>query len=245
MDETVPCPVVVTCEHASFAVPADCPSLGVSDEVLRDHVSWDPGAKALAESVARRLDAPAVMGHCSRLVVDLNRSPDNPAVIPASSFGVPVPGNQALPECARTDRLAKFHAPYWSEVARRIDRAVSRHGYVIHVSVHSFTPRMDPEGRRFDVGLLFHPERRQEVRIALQAKEHLMSAGWSTELNRPYSGDMDGIATPHRGRMSDDTYACLEVEANQGRMTEGWERPLAGAIAEVVKKVMRDRARRD
>jgi predicted N-formylglutamate amidohydrolase len=237
-------PVVVTCEHASFAVPPDCPPLGVGEEVLRDHVSWDPGALELAEQVARRLGASVVAGGCSRLVVDLNRSPDNPVVIPANSFGVPVPGNQGLSAEARRRRLERYHAPYWNEVARRLHRAVAAHGRALHVSVHSFTPHMEPELRKFDVGLLFDPARASEVRIARAVRPVLQRRGWSVEMNRPYRGDMDGVAAPHRVRFADDAYACLEVEVNQGRMTDGWAAALAEGIVEAVLDATGGRARR-
>jgi len=187
--------------------------------------------------------APLVAGTCSRLVADLNRSPHNPAVIPETSFGVPVPGNRRLTEGARNERIARYHTPYWAEVAKRLDRAAHRHGFVLHVSVHSFTPLLDPDHRKFDVGLLFHPCRPAEVRLAEEARDELRKQ-WSVELNQPYPGDGDSIAAPHREKMPDERYVCLEVEANQASMRDGWAAPLADALAAVIHATMRDRARR-
>ncbi len=235
-------PVVVTCEHASHAVPEGAPYPGVSNDVLLDHVSWDPGALDLAAVIARELAAPLVAGTCSRLLVDLNRSPDNPAVIPAVSFGVPVPGNQNLSDAERSTRVRDFHAPYWNEVAARIDQAVAAHGRVLHVMIHSFTPFLDPERRRFDLGLLFDPDRPSEVQLAQLARMRLENAGCSVELNRPYSGAADGIPMPHRRKHADGVYTCLEVEANQGMMTGRWAERLGAAVCEVVREALGERA---
>src|SRR5690606_16514971 len=70
---------VVTCEHASRAVPSGMRrALAGARDLLPTHRGWDPGALPFAEALARALDAPLVAGKVSRLVIDLNRSPHNP-----------------------------------------------------------------------------------------------------------------------------------------------------------------------
>ena len=40
--------VVLVCEHASRILPASLGTLGLSDDALRAHIAWDPGALAVA-----------------------------------------------------------------------------------------------------------------------------------------------------------------------------------------------------
>jgi predicted N-formylglutamate amidohydrolase len=98
--------IVVTCEHASHALPSQFASLGVSEPVLACHVAWDPGAALIARALSARLAAPCELGEYSRLLVDLNRSADNPSVVPAVAFGVPVPDNQNLSAAEIGHRIA-------------------------------------------------------------------------------------------------------------------------------------------
>jgi predicted N-formylglutamate amidohydrolase len=242
MDETRT--VVVTCEHASADVPADGPNLGVGPEVLLDHVSWDPGAVDLAAVLASRLGVELTAGTCSRLVADLNRSPDNPVVIPEVSFGVAIPGNRGLSAPERAARIARYHAPYWRAVASRIEATVATFGFSLHVSVHSFTPRLDPARRLFGVGLLFDPERATETALVGAVGNALLQHGWTVERNQPYRGDMDGIAAPFRRKFDDGRYACLQVEVNQRVMVGEWATRLGEVIAQAIAGFMRDRARR-
>jgi len=236
--------VVVTCEHASAEVPAGGPDLGVGPEVLLDHVSWDPGAVELAAVLASRLGVELTAGTCSRLVADLNRSPDNPMVIPEVSFGVTIPGNHGLSATERAARIARYHAPYWRAVASRIEATVATFGFSLHVSVHSFTPRLDPERRRFAVGLLFDPERAAETALVGAVESVLQHHGWTVERNQPYRGDTDSIAVPFRRGLGDDRYACLQIEVNQCVMVGEWATRLGEVIAQALSDFMRDRARR-
>ena len=60
-------PLVLTCEHASCAVPVEYDDLGLDDEQLTEHIGWDIGAGALTQSLARELGAPACT--CDRVDV--------------------------------------------------------------------------------------------------------------------------------------------------------------------------------
>ena len=80
-------------------VPPELEQLGLSDEALARHIGWDIGAADLTRRLAQLLDAPAMLNHMSRLVIDPNRRPGTPTSIPEISDGCVVPGNQALLDC--------------------------------------------------------------------------------------------------------------------------------------------------
>jgi predicted N-formylglutamate amidohydrolase len=209
--------LVVTCEHASAAVPAALGDLGIGAAVLRSHRGFDAGAAPIARALAAALVAPAWYGKWSRLVADLNRSAGHPAVIATRVDGRPVPAN-ALDEAARARRLQRYWAP-WRQAAEAGIRALVARGPVLHLSVHSFTPRLHGVERRADLGLLHDPRRPREVALCQALKGPLQRAGLSVRRNFPYFGDTDGFTTHLRGQLPAARYLGLEIECNQRAVT--------------------------
>ena len=80
-------PVLLTCDHASRALPKSYGSLGLDETELRRHIGWDIGAADVTHRLAAALDAPAVLSGFSRLLVDYNRAPDDPTLICEVSDG--------------------------------------------------------------------------------------------------------------------------------------------------------------
>src|SRR5882672_6149002 len=78
-------PVLIVCDHAGRRIPTVCSSLGLREEDLSGHIAWDIGARDIAIRMAERLDATLVCGVYSRLVIDLNRYPWDPAAVPEIS----------------------------------------------------------------------------------------------------------------------------------------------------------------
>lgn len=67
--------ILVVCEHASNAMPAEFDGLGLDEAVRQSHVAWDPGALPIAEQLAEDLGASLISGAASRLLFDCNRPP--------------------------------------------------------------------------------------------------------------------------------------------------------------------------
>jgi predicted N-formylglutamate amidohydrolase len=68
-------PLVVVCDHASNRIPEEYKSLGLTQDVLKTHIAWDPGALNVARHLSARLDAPLLWPDISRRVIDCNRAP--------------------------------------------------------------------------------------------------------------------------------------------------------------------------
>lgn len=230
--------VVVTCEHASAAIPPALGDLGLPAAVRRSHRAWDPGALAVARALAKALDAPLFVGEWSRLVADLNRRDDHPRVVAARVDGRAVPGNQLDAE-ARAARLSRYWRPYRRAVEGAIRRAARGAGGVVHLSVHSFTPRLGGVERRNDVGLLHDPWRPREVRLCDALKAPLRAAGLSVRRNFPYFGHTDGLTSWLRARLPAGRYLGVEVECNQRLSANAaGERRLARALGEAFAAVL-------
>lgn len=208
---------LITCEHARGGLPEGL-DLGLPEAVLASHVSCDRGSREIATRLAAALGAPLHLGSFSRLVVDLNRMEDNPAVILAETYGVRVPGNEGLTDEAREARIARWHRPY-RDAARADAERLAEAGGCLHLSIHSFDRAVDPPRRQFDAGVLFDTEREPEATMAAALAAALAARGVDTRLNEPYAGVPEGLTSWLRGQIAEERYVGIEIEACQAWMT--------------------------
>lgn len=226
---------VITCEHASNRLPPRYRSLGLRPSRLASHIAWDPGAASVARRCARALGCPVHEGRYSRLLIDLNRSIANRRLIPATAFGVQVPGNRGLSAAERRLRIARYYLPYREAVIEDIAACISRAGGCVHLSVHSFAPVLHGVRRDADIGLLYDPQRPGERAVVTALAEKLRGQGLSVRLNYPYRGTIDGFTT-HCRRLWDDTrYAGIEIEINQRLLRGSMLRPTGESLAATVR----------
>ncbi len=218
--------LVLTCEHASRALPPRWRARFAADSRrLRSHRGWDPGAADVARALARSLGAPLLLGDVTRLLVDLNRSPHNPAVFGAFA--------RELSPAERAWLLERYHAPHWRAVVEAVEAARARGDWVLHVAVHSFAPVVRGERRAFDVGLLYDPRRAPERRLAAEWKTRLASSDPPLRVrrNQPYRGRSDGLPTALRRRFAARDYCGIELELGQALLRDaGRRRRLTGAL---------------
>lgn len=226
--------LVLSCEHGGNRVPKPwAPLFRSHQRLLASHRGFDPGALAIARSLARRLGAPLVAATMTRLLVDLNRSPHNPAVFS--------PITRPRPRAERERWLARVHAPHWQRVRSALDEVRGRP--VLHLAVHSFTPVLHGQPRRFDVGLLYDPARDRE-RVFAARLQSCLSAGEAAlrvRRNAPYRGNADGLTTAMRRERPPADYLGIELElsqallgttADRARLAARLEAGLRAALAE-------------
>ncbi len=173
--------VLVIADHASNAVPPGV-HLGVPLRVMLDHVAVDIGAGPVALALGQALGAGVFLANASRLVVDLNREPDSPGLVPQHSDGIAIPGNHSLSAGQMARRLA-WHRDYHETLAATIARLQPR----MLVSVHSFTPSLasrPQEARPWPIGILYN----HDARLATSALAWLNSRDINAGDNQPYSG---------------------------------------------------------
>lgn len=215
--------LLLLCDHASNAVPVDI-ELGVDPVLLDLHIAVDIGAGALTRSLAVRLDAPAILATVSRLVIDLHREPDHPGLVPLTSDGHVIHGNQGVDPA---HRLERFHIPYHASIEDRI--ATSRPDLIL--AIHSFTPRLQVNGtdRPWEVGILYNGD----DRAAAPAIALLRARGIVTGDNEPYSGKLLNATLNRHGEANDIPSIAIEVRNDLIRDDAGVAR-WANILAEVV-----------
>ena len=201
---------LVTCEHGGNRIPAPyAPLFRGHEALLASHRGYDPGALATARTLARAFDARLLTSTVSRLLVELNRSPGR-------QFRHS-PVMRHAPATVRAAIIERFYTPHWAAAEAFVRAAVADGCRVVHVSSHSFTPVLDGNVRRTDIGLLYDPARASERRICLawQAALGQRLPGWTTRRNYPYRGVGDGLTRHLRARFRDAVYCGIELEVNQ------------------------------
>jgi predicted N-formylglutamate amidohydrolase len=228
-------PALIVCDHASRTFPAAMNRLGLPELASWQHIAWDIGAGELARGLAHALDAPAVLAGYSRLVVDCNRSPDDPEAFRTESDGLAIPGNAALTEYDRRVRLGSFFDPYHECIAAL--RAGFRAGGTVPllVAVHSFSPVMAGETRPWHAGVLWDHDEPNARRLlhALRAQPDLVIGD-----NEPYSGKHPANYTiDHHAKAQRLPHLCIEVRQDQLASPAGverWVRRLARIIRAIL-----------
>lgn len=163
----------------------------------------------MARALAAALKAPLVSSTTSRLLIDLNRTIGHPQLYS--------PVTRVLPARLRAEIAARHYQPYWSQVESLVSQSVSRGRRVIHLSSHSFTPVLNGQLRRNDVGLLYDPGRPGEAALCARWKTALENNAPALRVrrNHPYQGKSAGLTSQLRRRFPAGAYLGIELEINQ------------------------------
>jgi predicted N-formylglutamate amidohydrolase len=182
--------MLLVCEHASQAVPDEYASLGLPQSELDRHIGYDIGAAALTRALSERLDATALLGVVSRLVIDINRQPWHPGFVPVESDGTAVPGNADADDAERARREARWFTPFHARVHAELDARSAAGRPPVVVTIHSFTPVLAGVERPWPVGVLYLRERAAAM-VVLEALRATVPDGPVGD-NQPYGIMLDG-----------------------------------------------------
>jgi len=202
--------LVVSCEHGGNRVPRPYARLFAGCErVLASHRGWDPGALWLARKLARDFAAPLHATTVTRLLVDTNRSEHHPRLF--SSWCAPLSREE------RNLVLERHYRAHRGALEQRLRRSIGAGDSVLHLAVHSFTPRWQGRLRRCDIGLLYDPRRKAERTLCRRWQELLQAGAPELRVRRnfPYRGAADGFTTYLRRKLPTRAYLGVELELNQ------------------------------
>jgi predicted N-formylglutamate amidohydrolase len=226
--------LLLTCEHGGNRIPRAYAALfRGAGGVLASHRGWDLGALQVARALSTRLRVPLLAITWSRLLVESNRAPTNPRIWSRFTAGLPREEKQRI--------LERYWWPHRSQVEASVRAAIAAGGRVLHVAVHSFTPKLGSEVRNADVGLLYGSKRPREARVCRrwQAELRRIDPALRVRRNYPYRGEADGLPTWLRHRFPDRDYAGFELELNQALM-DGRRRGVTRTLAESLEALLGD-----
>ena len=227
--------LVLTCEHAGNRIPARYRHLfdaRRAQAALHSHRGYDPGALLLARRLSERFRTELHYNTVTRLLVEPNRTIGHKAVF--SEFSAP------LPDSERQRVIDLYYTSHRNRVTAAIDRLIEEGSTVVHVAVHSFTPRLHGETRRADIALLYDPRRPAERQFCTEWVDAMRRRmpDLRYRKNYPYRGRDDGFTSWLRRRHPDPRYLGIELEVNQ-KLLGGTER-LVARIAAAVESCLRD-----
>jgi predicted N-formylglutamate amidohydrolase len=217
---------VITCDHATNRVPAEVAGgdLGLPAADMARHIAYDVGAAGVARALAAALDAPAILSDFSRLVIDPNRSEDDPTLCMKLYDGTIIPANRHADAAEVERRLDLFHRPYH----RGIARLLATRAKPVIVAVHSFTPQFAGRpARPWHVGVLYAGDTRLAYPLLAQlnAQPDLCVGD-----NQPYSGQLPGDSLDRHGVRTGLPHVLVEVRNDLIRTPDrqvAWARRLA------------------
>lgn len=180
--------VLLLCDHASNAIPAEYGNLGLEAAQFERHIAYDIGAADVTRRLAALLGAPAALTTFSRLLIDPNRGADDPTLVMRLSDGAIVPGNARIGREEIARRIALYWRPYREKVATLLEAMLEAGAVPAIVSIHSFTPSWRGARRPWEVAILWD----SDPRVPLPFMAALRDAGVIVGDNEPYDGALAG-----------------------------------------------------
>ncbi len=199
--------LIFVCDHASNAVPPEYGTLGLEEGAFAAHIASDIGAADVTRSLSAAYGARAVLACWSRLLMDLNRGPDDPTLVMKLSDGRIVPGNRDADAAEIAKRLTRFHKPYHDAIAAEIVAEREAGFEPAIIAMHSFTPMWKGFRRPWEVGVLWD----RDGRLAKPLIAALARAGLNVGDNEPYDGELEGDTMYVHGTSNGLPHVLIEI----------------------------------
>ena len=196
-------PLLFLCDHASNRLPPGYGTLGLEAELFETHIAYDIGAAHVTRALAASYGACAILGAFSRLLIDLNRGPDDPTLVMQLSDGSIIPGNRGIGAEEVARRAAQFYMPYHRAIA---DEAAQISNPIL-ISLHSFTPAWKTVKRKWELGVLWD----RDGRLARPLIARMRQAGFEVGDNEPYSGALEGDTLNRHGTRAGRPHVLIEM----------------------------------
>jgi len=204
--------ILILCDHASAALPEKYGTLGLPVTEFHRHIAYDIGCAEVSRALAARLNCPAILGGYSRLLIDLNRGPDDPTIVMKLSDGAVIPANADVDAFGQAQefnhRISHYHQPYHDAVGDQIKTALDEGMVPAVFSIHSFTPSWRGQSREWQAGVLWD----KDPRLALPLMEALSKKdGLKVGDNEPYVGYLRGDTLYRHCTMQGLPHVLLEI----------------------------------
>jgi predicted N-formylglutamate amidohydrolase len=224
--------LIITCEHGGNLIPIAFQDKFLSaEDALNSHRGIDLGALDMFEYIKDLADF-SVSYTWSRLLIELNRSLHHSNLFSEFSTSLSSEEKQIL--------IQDYYLKYRNKVQAVIKKWLVDGEEVLHLSVHSFTPKLNGVIRNADIGLLYDPGRTKEKVFSrkLQAEIIHNMPALKVRFNYPYLGKADGFTTSLR-KFYGENYSGIELEINQkfvtaNKMDEAIKREIKNSLERLI-----------
>ncbi len=232
-----PGPWLITCDHASNVVPpmVSGGDLGISATDMDRHIAYDIGAAGVTRCLSHLLDAPAILCAFSRLVIDPNRSENDPTLLMQLSDGTVIEGNRGIDGAERERRLNLYYRPYHAEISALAAAGMQR---LVYLAIHSFTPCLSARPMRpWHIGVLHSSEDDRFARPLIERLEE--EEDLCVGRNEPYSGALHGDSVDRHALRLGRPNALIELRQDLVSTRDAqhaWARRLAPILTEALER---------
>ena len=226
--------LLLLCDHASNAIPPEYENLGLPSAERARHIAYDIGAAAVTRACAAALGVPALLSTFSRLLIDPNRSLDDPTLIVAVSDGTLVPRNAPLDPTEIERRVRRFYEPYHAAIGTTLAAFAGAGVVPAILSIHSMTDRLQGVARPWHASVLWDADPRlaRPLLAALRTEPHLIVGD-----NEPYGDALRGDTLDRHAAARGLAAAVIELRQDLVE-SEGeaaaWGRHLAHLVAPIL-----------
>lgn len=201
--------MLLIADHAMRHLPAEYGRLGLPDHEFDRHIAYDIGVEGVTRHLAALTGAPAVMARYSRLLIDPNRSEDDPTLVRQIYDGAVITGNYPLYREELDRRIERYYRPFRAavdEAARTIEDKTA--ASCIIMSIHSFTPSMGGRTRPWHIGLLWDCDDRVFCKLNAALKRDLRLIVGD---NEPYDGALKGDTLHEYATKAGRAHILIEI----------------------------------
>lgn len=201
--------LLFSCEHGGNQIPEEfSPCFSNAGNDINSHKGIDFGALDTFNDFVANVSDFSVFSETCRLLVDLNRSLASPTLFSSYTEKLPIDTKEKI--------IDLFYLPYRKKVLDYVESIIKTGNKVLHISVHSFTPVLDGDVRKNDIGLLFDPQNNNETDFCENWKKslELLDSELIVMFNYPYTGTGDGL-TKYLRELYPLNYIGIEIEVNQ------------------------------
>ncbi len=181
--------ILLICDHASNLIPSKYENLGLPMKLISEHISFDIGAKGLTEKMSNLMNAHAILSNFSRLLIDPNRSVDDPTSIMRFADKFIIPGNRGISEEDTRIRQKEFYDPYHDKIEDTIISLLNKNIVPILISIHSFTRKFRDKIRPWEISILWDTDNRISTPL-IEVLEN--DNKYVIGNNQPYKGYLRG-----------------------------------------------------
>lgn len=208
-----------TGDHTGNTIPTKLKQMGLGEEELSKHITFDLGTREVILRIAECFDAPAIMGNYSRLVVDLNRGLHDPSAFPELVDNIPIPENQQLGNLKRQERIKSIYDPYHNAIDTQLKKFAHKNIVPALISIHSFTPILMGEVRECHIGVLWDKDDRIAHPLIHRLRENTNIIVGD---NEPYSGQhIADFTIDHHAETAGIPHVGIEIRQDFLQSPEG------------------------
>jgi len=231
-------PIIFTAPHGSDVIPVEYKKLAPAEEDFKTAVT--------AKELAKELGAYYLVAKYSRILVDLNRSPNDlrrKGVVSHIRYNdrTEVELNARASKKEKMARVRKYWKPFHAKLAKTLNKLVDEQlfAYVFDIHfLHSVAPKGTPdEGeRRADICMGLCDYEIADKVLALYLKQKLEEKGYEVSVDKPFKG---GFVV--RNSSAIPQVNAVELELNERIMlNEKKRKKLVKDLSKIIGELVKD-----